>query len=70
MLILHYDLESNQTRACQMKKIAIIGGGVMGSYFGEACHRLGYESHLFSMKDVIVDDSKMGLLQQQNCRCP
>ena len=34
-----------------MKKIAIIGGGVMATYFGEACHRLGYEGHYFSMPD-------------------
>lgn len=39
-----------------MKKLAIIGGGVMGSYFGEACHRLGYEGHYFSMPDAKVDD--------------
>lgn len=38
----------------------------MGSYFGEACHRLGYESHLFSMKDVIVDDSKVNFFHEIN----
>ena len=40
-----------------MKKLAIIGGGVMAGYMGEACHRLGYEGHYFTMKDGKVDDS-------------
>ena len=39
-----------------MKTLAIIGGGVMASYFGEACHRLGYEGHYFSLPDAKVDD--------------
>lgn len=39
-----------------MKKLAIIGGGVMATYFGEACHRLGYEGHYFSMPDGKIDD--------------
>ena len=39
-----------------MKKLAIIGGGVMATYFGEACNRLGYEGHYFSMPDGKVDD--------------
>lgn len=42
-----------------MKKLAIIGGGVMASCFGEACHRLGYEGHYFSEIDGKVDDSKV-----------
>lgn len=28
----------------------------MATYFGEACHRLGYEGHYFSMPDGKVDD--------------
>ena len=40
-----------------MKKLAIIGGGVMAGYMGEACHRLGYEGHYFTMSDGKVDES-------------
>lgn len=49
-----------------MKKLAIIGGGVMASYFGEACHRLGYEGHYFSMPDGKVDDSKIDVFHELN----
>ena len=49
-----------------MKKLAIIGGGVMASYFGEACHRLGYEGHYFSMIDGKVDDSKVDFFHEIN----
>ncbi len=49
-----------------MKKIAIIGGGVMASYFGEACHRLGYEGHYFSMPDGKVDESKVDFYHEVN----
>lgn len=49
-----------------MKKLAIIGGGVMASYFGEACHRIGYEGHYFSMIDGKVDDSKVDFFHEIN----
>ena len=49
-----------------MKKLAIIGGGVMASCFGEACHRLGYEGHYFSMMDGKVDDSKVDVFHEIN----
>lgn len=49
-----------------MKKLAIIGGGVMASYFGEACHRLGYEGHYFSMQDGKVDASKVDVFHEIN----
>lgn len=49
-----------------MKKLAIIGGGVMASYFGEACHRLGYEGHYFSMNDGKVEDSKVDYYHEIN----
>ena len=49
-----------------MKKLAIIGGGVMASYFGEACHRLGYEGHYFSMLDGKVDDEKVDAFHEIN----
>lgn len=49
-----------------MKKLAIIGGGVMASYFGEACHRLGYEGHYFSQIDGKVDDSKVDYFHEIN----
>lgn len=49
-----------------MKKLAIIGGGVMASYFGEACHRLGYEGHYFSMPDGMVDDTKVDVYHEIN----
>lgn len=49
-----------------MKKLAIIGGGVMASYFGEACHRLGYEGHYFSMIDGKVDESKVDMFHEIN----
>lgn len=49
-----------------MKILAIIGGGVMASYFGEACHRLGYEGHYFSMLDGKVDDEKVDVFHEIN----
>lgn len=49
-----------------MKRVAIIGGGVMASYFGEACHRLGYEGHYFSMIDGKVDESKVDVFHEIN----
>lgn len=49
-----------------MKKLAIIGGGVMASYFGEACHRLGYESHYFTMPDGKVDDGVVDVYHEIN----
>lgn len=49
-----------------MKKLAIIGGGVMAAYFGEACHRLDYEGHYFSMPDGKVDDGKVDAFHEIN----
>lgn len=49
-----------------MKKLAIIGGGVMASYFGEACHRLGYEGHYFSLPDGKVDEKKVDFYHEVN----
>jgi|LSQX01.3.fsa_nt_gb biotin carboxylase len=49
-----------------MKKLAIIGGGVMASYFGEACHRLGYEGNYFSMADGKVADNKIDVFHEIN----
>ena len=49
-----------------MKKLAIIGGGVMASYFGEACHRLGYEGHYFSMIDGKVDEKEVDVFHEIN----
>ncbi len=49
-----------------MKVLAIIGGGVMASYYGEACRRLGYESHYFSMMDGKVDESKVDVFHEIN----
>ena len=49
-----------------MKILAIIGGGVMASYFGEACHRLGYEGHYFSMIDGKVDESHVDVFHEIN----
>lgn len=48
------------------KKLAIIGGGVMASYFGEACQRLGYESHYFSMKDGKINDGVVDYFHEIN----
>lgn len=39
---------------------------MMASYFGEACHRLGYEGHYFSMLDGKVDDSKVDFFHEIN----
>lgn len=49
-----------------MKKLAIIGGGVMASYFGEACKRLNYESHYFTMEDGKVDESMVDYFHEVN----
>mgnify|MGYP003298408897 CR=1 FL=1 len=40
-------------------KIAIIGGGEIAGYIGDACHRLGFESHYFSMADGKVAERKV-----------
>lgn len=49
-----------------MKKLAIIGGGVMASYFGDACHRLGYEGHYFSLADGKVGEDKVDVFHEIN----
>ena len=49
-----------------MKKLAIIGGGVMAGYMGEACHRLGYEGHYFTMADGKVEDSMVDYYYEVN----
>ncbi|MBQ4161550.1 MAG: ATP-grasp domain-containing protein [Parabacteroides sp.] len=49
-----------------MKKLAIIGGGVMASYFGESCQRLGFESHYFSMADGKVVNGKINFFHEVN----
>lgn len=49
-----------------MKKLAIIGGGVMAGYIGEACHRLGYEGHYFTLADGKVDDSIVDYFHEVN----
>lgn len=49
-----------------MKKLAIIGGGVMAGYMGEACHRLGYEGHYFTMADGKVEDSMVDYYHEVN----
>ena len=49
-----------------MKKLAIIGGGVMATYFGEACHQLGYEGHYFSMPDGRIEDGVVDVYHEIN----
>lgn len=49
-----------------MKKLAILGGGTMASYFGDACHRLGYEGHYFSQIDSKVDENKVDVFHEIN----
>ena len=49
-----------------MNRIAIIGGGVMASYFGDACHRLGFEGHYFSQIDGKVEDGKVDVFHEMN----
>lgn len=49
-----------------MKKLAIIGGGVMASYYGAVCHRLKIESHYFSLKDGKVDNNKVDVFHEVN----
>lgn len=49
-----------------MKKLAIIGGGVMASYFGQSCHRLGIEGHYFSMPDGKVDVKDVDVYHEIN----
>lgn len=49
-----------------MKRLAIIGGGVMATYFGESCHRLGIESHYFSQKDGEVSDTLVDFFHEIN----
>lgn len=50
-----------------MKKVlAIIGGGVMASYYGEACRKLGYESHYFSMADGKVPEGDADVFHEVN----
>lgn len=49
-----------------MKKLAIIGGGVTAADFGDACHRLGYEGHYFSMPDGKVDEKHVDVYHEIN----
>ena len=49
-----------------MVRLAIVCGGVMASYFEEACHRLGYEGHCFSMIDGKMEDSKVDVFHEIN----
>lgn len=49
-----------------MKKLAIIGGGVMASYYSEACRKLGYESHYFSMADGKIPDEEADVYHEVN----
>ncbi len=49
-----------------MKKLAIIGGGVTAADFGDACHRLGYEGHYFSMSDGKVDEKHVDVYHEIN----
>lgn len=38
----------------------------MASYFGDACHRLGYEGHYFSQIDSKVDENKVDVFHEIN----
>ena len=49
-----------------MKKLAIIGGGVTAADFGDACHRLGYEGHYFSLPDGRVDEKHVDVYHEIN----
>ena len=49
-----------------MKKLAIIGGGVTAADFGDACHRLGYEGHYFSLPDGKVDEKHVDVYHEIN----
>lgn len=49
-----------------MKKIAIIGGGVQASYFGQACHRIGYEGHYFTLSDGKVPEGDVDFFHEIN----
>lgn len=49
-----------------MKRLAIIGGGVTAADFGDACHRLGYEGHYFSMPDGKVDEKHVDVYHEIN----
>ena len=49
-----------------MKKLAIIGGGVMASAFGAACRRIGYESHYFTLSDGKVTEDELDYYHEVN----
>ena len=49
-----------------MKKLAIIGGGVTAADFGDACHRLGYEGHYFTLPDGRVDEKRVDVYHEIN----
>lgn len=38
----------------------------MASYFGEACHRIGYEGHYFSLPDAKVEDGIVDFFHEVN----
>lgn len=46
------------------KILAIIGGGVMASYFGAACRRIGYESHYFSLSDGKIGEDEADVFHE------
>ncbi len=48
------------------KKLAIIGGGVTAGDFVDACNRIGYEAHYFSMADGKLRNSDKGVFHEIN----
>lgn len=49
-----------------MKKLAIIGGGVTAGDYIDACHRIGYEPHYFSMADGKTANTDLAVFHEIN----
>lgn len=49
-----------------MKKLAIIGGGIMALNFAESCKQLHIESHYFSQIDGKINDGKADVFHEVN----
>lgn len=48
------------------KVLAIIGGGIQAGNFADACRRIGYESHYFSLPDGKIEDGRADYYHEIN----
>lgn len=49
-----------------MHKLAIIGGGITAADYIDACNRIGYEPHYFSMSDGVTQNTDLAIFHEIN----